>query len=84
MPKGVRSSVPTDEEVIDQPIVDETSEEVDEEVETKPKSKNDIGSVDVVTEAGKLVRSYSASQHGKDYKDLAKEFVAKNEGYKLA
>jgi hypothetical protein len=39
--------------------------------------------VDVVDKEGAVVRTYTAKQHGKDFKDLADEFAGKVEGRKV-
>lgn len=63
-------------------IVDEESEESEEEAEDESDEEeadeeSDKDEASVYKENGEFVRTYSKSVHGKDFKKLAKEFAGK-------
>ena len=83
--EGDTIQIPEDVIITDVPeaVIPPTSEEEDEEEngdnddEEDDEDESASKEVSVLKENGEFVRSYSLSDHGKDYKKLAKEYAGK-------
>lgn len=88
MAKRTAPAAPVEDEALDNapeaPAEEAPVEETDAPVEEKA-SKKDGKSVSVLDASGNLIRVFSESVHGKEFADLAKQFVSKKgrEGYSL-
>lgn len=76
MPRKKKVETEEKEEVVEEE--EETEEEVETEKVKTSKAKTKGKSVSIFNKDSKVVRIYSTTDHGKNYKELAKQFVEKS------